>query len=184
MDTGRTLNLSTDSTTDIAPGLRMPAAAPRSGSLYTPEQRRRRDASRWTVWQGVLAPLQLLACLVSIALVSRWLATGAGGELATASVLLKTALLIIIMWTGCLWEHDVYGKYLFAPAFFWEDMVSMFVISAHVLYLFLWLTGAALTLQFQVALVAYSLYLVNAAQFLLKLRAARRSAALEDASAA
>jgi len=155
----------------------MPAESRSSQPLYTPAERARRDASRWTLWQGVLAPIQLLACLVSIVLVSRWLSTGSGGDIATASVLLKTALLLAIMITGCLWEHDVYGRYLFARAFFWEDVVSLFVIALHLVYLALWLRGAPLALQFQVALLAYSLYLVNALQFLLKLRAARRSAA-------
>jgi len=159
----------------------MPVAPRSPQPLYTPAERARRDASRWTFWQGVLAPLQLLVCLTSIVLVSRWLSTGAGGDVATASVLLKTVLLMLIMITGCLWEHDVYGRYLFAPAFFWEDVVSLFVITLHLVYLVLWVNDAPLALQFRVALAAYSLYLVNALQFLLKLRAARRSAGLAPA---
>lgn len=117
----------------------------------------------------------MVACLVSAALVWRYLGSGAGADVATASVLLKTGLLAAIMVTGCLWERDVYGQYLFAPAFFWEDVVSLFVIALHIGYLALWLGGAPLELQFKVALAAYSLYIVNAVQFLLKLRAARRS---------
>ena len=159
-------------------------AARRHTPLYTPDQRARRDASRWTWVQGVLAPLQLVACLISFALVWRFLATGVGGDAATASVLIKTALLAAIMMTGCLWERDVYGQYLFAPAFFWEDVVSLFVIALHVAYLALWIGGAPLELQFKVALAAYSLYIVNAAQFLLKLRAARRSPTGEQVSTA
>lgn len=154
-------------------------APPRRGApLYTPEQRRRRDASRWTVVQGVLAPLQLLVCLVSIGLVARYLATGHGWAVAAGSVLLKTALLYAIMITGSLWEHDVFGIYLFAPAFFWEDVVSFVVLALHTYYLAAWGLGwlgprglSAL------ALTAYATYLVNAAQFLWKLRTARRDAA-------
>ena len=54
--------------------------------LYTPEQRARRDATRWTLVQGVLAPLQFLAFDVSLALVIHFLATGQGYVAATASV--------------------------------------------------------------------------------------------------
>jgi 3-vinyl bacteriochlorophyllide hydratase len=154
------------------------APRPRGTPLYTPDQRRRRDASRWTLVQGVLAPLQLLVCLASIALVARYLATETGWALAAGSVVLKTLLLYTIMITGSLWEHDVYGQYLFAPAFFWEDVVSFVVLALHTAYLaawgFQWLAPRELAL---LALAAYATYLVNAAQFLWKLRLARRDAA-------
>ena len=90
--------------------------------LYTPEQRARRDATRWTVVQGILAPVQFLACAVSVVLVLRFLATGEGYGAATLSILLKTLLLYTIMVTGAIWEKVVFGKYLFAKAFFWEDV--------------------------------------------------------------
>jgi len=86
-------------------------------SLYTPEQKRRRDESAWTLVQGVLAPLQFLVFLVSLGLVLRYLITGEGWEWATASVVLKTLVLYLIMVTGCIWEKVVFGVYLFAPAF-------------------------------------------------------------------
>lgn len=38
--------------------------------LYTPEQRVRRDNSRWTLVQGILAPIQFLVFLVSTVLVA------------------------------------------------------------------------------------------------------------------
>jgi 3-vinyl bacteriochlorophyllide hydratase len=86
-----------------------PAAARRT-PLYTPEQRLRRDASAWTLVQGVLAPLQFLVFATSVVLVLRYLATGAGYELATGSVVLKTLLLYTIMITGCIWEKVVFGS--------------------------------------------------------------------------
>ena len=145
--------------------------------LYTPLERQRREASPWTLVQGILAPVQFLIFLVSLALVLRYLLTGAGLEAATASIVLKTLALYAIMITGSLWEKDVFGRYLFAPAFFWEDMVSMLVLALHSLYLaalaFGWLSPRGLML---LALAAYASYVVNASQFLLKLRAARRSA--------
>ena len=146
--------------------------------LYTPEERRRRDASPWTLVQGVLAPLQFLVCLISIALVWRYLATGQGELAATASIVAKTLTLYTIMVTGCIWEKDVFGVYLFAPAFFWEDMVSMAVLALHTAYLMALFTGALDTRQqMTLALVAYATYAINALQFVLKLRAARLAAA-------
>jgi len=144
-------------------------------ALYTPAQRRRRDASRWTLVQGILAPLQFLVFLVSAVLVLRFLATGEGWDIASASVVLKTLLLYTIMVTGSLWERDVFGRYLFAPAFYWEDVVSMLVLALHSAYLVALFT-AVLTPEQQMwlALAAYTTYVVNAAQFLIKLRTARR----------
>jgi 3-vinyl bacteriochlorophyllide hydratase len=145
--------------------------------LYTPEQRARRDATRWTLVQGVLAPVQFLAFAISLVLVGRFLLTGEGYGAATASILVKTALLYTIMVTGALWEKAVFGQYLLAPAFFWEDMVSFAVIALHTAYLWLLFTDAPHGLQMGTALAAYALYVVNATQFVLKLRAARLQAA-------
>jgi 3-vinyl bacteriochlorophyllide hydratase len=148
--------------------------------LYTPSQRARRDATGWTMVQGILAPVQFLAFAVSLVLVLRYMATGAGYEAATASILVKTALLYTIMVTGALWEKAVFGQYLFAPAFFWEDALSFIVIALHSLYLWGLLTGrlAPETLMI-VTLAAYAAYVVNAAQFILKLRAARLDMAVQ-----
>lgn len=147
------------------------------GPLYTKDQRRRRDASRWTLVQGVLAPLQFLVFLVSTLLVWRFLSTGDGALLATASVIVKTLLLYTIMVTGSLWERDVFGQYLFAPAFFWEDVVSFLVMALHTAYLIAVFGGFLdLRQQMYLALVAYAAYVINAAQFLYKLRLARLDA--------
>ena len=145
--------------------------------LYTPAERRRRDASRWTLVQGVLAPVQFLIFLVSLALVLRTLATGEGTAAADASVLLKTAALMAIMVTGSVWEKEVFGRWLFARPFFWEDVVSMAVIALHALYVVMLLGGYGTSDQrLLVALAGYAVYVVNAGQFLLKLRAARLQA--------
>ena len=150
--------------------------------LYTPEERVRRDRSPWTLVQGVLAPLQFLAFLVSLWLVLHFLRTGEGAQAATVSVLVKTALLYAIMVTGAIWEREVFGVWLFARSFFWEDVVSMAVIALHTAYLWAWLTGAIdLRAQMLLALIAYASYVINALQFFLKLRAARRAAAEADA---
>jgi 3-vinyl bacteriochlorophyllide hydratase len=145
--------------------------------LYTPAERRRRDASRWTLVQAVLAPVQFIIFLVSLILVLRYLTTGNGAAAADASVLLKTAALLAIMITGSIWEKDVFGRWLFARPFFWEDVVSMAVIALHGLYVTMLLGGLGTVEQrMLVALGGYAVYVINAGQFLLKLRSARLQA--------
>lgn len=154
-----------------------PLDGPRRG-LYSPAERARRDASRWTLVQGVLAPIQFLVFLVSVGLIAHFLITGEGQLAATVSVVVKTLTLYTIMITGCLWEKDVFGVYLFAPAFYWEDMVSMAVLALHTAYLVALVTDAlGAREQMLLALAAYFTYVINAGQFLLKLRAARLEAA-------
>jgi 3-vinyl bacteriochlorophyllide hydratase len=147
----------------------------RLNPLYTPEERIRRDATKWTLVQGILAPIQFLAFLVSLALVVRYLTSGEGFFLATASIIVKTLLLYAIMITGSIWEREVFGCYLFAPAFFWEDVFSFLVLALHTAYLVALFAGIGdPRQQMLLALAAYASYFVNATQFILKLRAARR----------
>jgi 3-vinyl bacteriochlorophyllide hydratase len=142
--------------------------------LYDAEQRARRDRSGWTLVQGILAPVQFLIFLISIGLIARYLVTGEGQAVATLSVVVKTLALYAIMITGAIWEKVVFGRYLFAPAFYWEDVFSMLVLALHTAYLaalaFAWLDARGLMI---LALAAYVSYAINATQFLLKLRAAR-----------
>ena len=146
----------------------------RSAPLYSPEQRRRRDATGWTLVQGILAPIQFLVFLVSATLVLHTLATGRGELAADVSVVVKTLTLYAIMVTGCLWEKAVFGRWLFAPAFYWEDVFSMAVLALHTAWLVALATGwLAPRERMLLALAAYATYAINATQFLLKLRAAR-----------
>ena len=147
---------------------------PQTRPLYSPEERVRRDASGWTVVQGVLAPVQFVVFLASVALIWRYLATGEGLALAHASIVAKTLTLYAIMITGSIWEKVVFGRYLFAPAFYWEDVFSMLVLALHTAYLVgLWAGWLDAGGLMAIAIAAYASYVVNAAQFLLKLRAAR-----------
>ncbi|MBK5962801.1 2-vinyl bacteriochlorophyllide hydratase [Thiocystis minor] len=155
-------------------------SAPRQ-ALYTPEERRRRDASPWTLVQGILAPIQFLVFMVSLYLVLRYLVTGEGEGIATVSVVVKTLVLYTIMITGAIWEKVVFGRYLFAPAFFWEDVFSMLVLALHTAYLIALATQMVdVQGQMFLALAAYATYVINAGQFLIKLRAARLDAARRD----
>ena len=148
--------------------------ASQSQSLYTPEERLRRDRSKWTLVQGILAPVQFLVFLISLYLVLRFLFTGEGEFAANASVVIKTFFLYAIMITGSIWEKEVFGRYLFAPAFYWEVVFSMLVLFLHTAYLFALGFGFLEIRQLMaLALAAYLAYVINAAQFLWKLRQAR-----------
>ena len=143
-------------------------------SLYTAAERARRDQTRWTLVQGILAPLQFFVFAVSLLLVLRTMITGEGYALAQASILLKTALLYLIMVTGACWEKVVFGRYLFAGPFFLGrrrkhggDRASQRRSSCHFLAL-------SVQAQLYLTLVAYAAYVVNAAQFLWKFRLARQ----------
>lgn len=156
-----------------------PSTAPRK-RLYTDEERARRDSTRWTLVQGLLAPAQFVAFAVSVVLVVRFLMTGDGYTAATVSIIVKTGFLYVIMVTGAIWEKVVFGQYLFAPAFFWEDVFSFAVIALHTAYLWALWTGALTPTELMfLALAAYTTYVVNAGQFLWKLRMARLDAEAE-----
>jgi 3-vinyl bacteriochlorophyllide hydratase len=160
-----------EETTQMQPGTKKGS---HSRALYTPEQRVRRDESVWTLVQGVLAPVQFFVFLASLVLVLRYLTTGDGLEAATISIIIKTLTLYTIMITGCIWEKVVFDCYLFAPAFYWEDVFSMLVLALHTTYLLALLTDALSSRQLMyLALLAYMTYVVNAGQFIWKLRLAR-----------
>ena len=143
--------------------------------LYTRAERARRDATRWTLVQGLLAPVQFLIFVVSLVLVIRFLTTGEGHSAAIGSVIVKTIALYTIMITGCIWEKVVFDCYLFAPMFYWEDVFSMLVLALHTAYLVALAFGLLDDRHLMLlALAAYATYAINATQFILKLRAARR----------
>ncbi len=142
--------------------------------LYTPEERRRRDASPWTLVQGILAPVQFAVFLMSLGFIIHFMATGRGETAATVSVVVKTLTLYTIMVTGAIWEREVFGRYLFAPAFYWEDVFSMLVLGLHTAYLVALFSGQVASRDLMLlALAAYVSYVVNATQFVMKLRMAR-----------
>lgn len=149
-------------------------ASHKGGFIYTDEQKRRRDSSPWTFVQGVLAIIQFVVFLVSVALVINYLVNKTGYTAATASIVLKTLILYVIMVTGSIWEKAVFDQYLFAPAFYWEDVVSMAVLGLHTAYLLcLFFNVLSPGSLMALALLAYAAYAINAAQFVYKLRQAR-----------
>jgi 3-vinyl bacteriochlorophyllide hydratase len=150
---------------------------PREQALYTADERKRRDASIWTIVQGILAPVQFVVFIVSVGMIARYFLTGHGLVAAQVSVVIKTLALYAIMLTGSIWEKEVFGRFLFARPFFWEDVFSILVLALHTAYLAAywggWLEPAGLL---ALALGAYVTYIINAGQFLWKFRLARLSA--------
>ena len=143
-------------------------------ALYTAEQRKKRNNTIWTSVQGILAVVQFVVFLASLTLVIRFLITGEGEAIAHISIIIKTFFLYSIMITGAIWEKVVFGQWLFAPAFYWEDIFSMLVLLLHSIYLIGFLVGwGSGQILIWIALAGYAAYVINAAQFLFKLRRAR-----------
>ena len=157
------------------------APSPRQRGLYSAEEKKRRDGTRWTLVQGILAPLQFIIFLISLGLVIRYLFSGEGYQIATWSIVIKTGVLYLIMITGSIWEKVVFGRYLFAPAFYWVDVFSMAVLALHTAYIIALFTGMLAPKALMIlALAAYATYVINAVQFILKLRAARLQSAKNE----
>ncbi|NJL96052.1 MAG: 2-vinyl bacteriochlorophyllide hydratase [Anaerolineae bacterium] len=154
-------------------------------TTYTQEQLDRRNRSKWTLVQAILAPLQFLTFLISLGLIIRYLMTGDGYTLATLSVLVKIGMLWLITFTGMIWEKEVYGQWFMAPQFFWEDALNAVALFMHNLYFVALLLGVDHAGLMTLMLVAYISYLVNFAQFFVKgLQARKARLARTDVQAA
>ena len=149
--------------------------------MYTSDQLRRREASRWTRVQIILAPIQFLAFLISFVLVIRYLVTGEGYLIATLSVWIKIFLIWVLTITGMLWEYDMFDHYFMAKEFFWEDLGNLIAIITHNLYFVaIWL-GASERVVMWVMVFAYVTYLLNAGQFVARgVRSAQQRRALKQ----
>lgn len=182
---GSVLSISTQIESEATFTIAAPLAASGNMPLYTAAQRKRRDESVWTLIQGLLAPIQFIIFGVSLFLVIRFLMTGSGEQAAEISVLVKTIALYAIMVTGSIWEKVVFDEWLFAKPFFWEDVFSMLVLALHTAYLLMLFNqwGSSHDRMY-VALAAYASYVINAGQFLYKLRMARLDARQDNLVAA
>ncbi|ARM30644.1 2-vinyl bacteriochlorophyllide hydratase [Prosthecochloris sp. HL-130-GSB] len=138
---------------------------------YTPEQLAKRNASVWTKVQAILAPIQFLVFLAGLSIT--WLyKAGIGIEefsWVTIFVILKTFILVLIFVTGAFFEKEVFDEYVFAPEFFWEDVGSAIAMVVHISYFVLFFMGLDENILIWTAFLAYLSYLVNAAQFVIRL---------------
>ncbi len=138
-------------------------------SRYSAEQIERRRQSRWTMVQIIGAPIQLLIFLISFGFVIYSLSSnGQGFEITNITILVKIATLYFMFITGMLWEKDVFGHYVFAAEFFWEDFVSALLLTTHTAYLVALLLGAPKSVLLVVVIIAYINYLFNASQYFVK----------------
>lgn len=137
-------------------------------STYTPAQLERRDKSKWTLVQAILAPIQFLAFIISFALVVRYLLTGEGYEITTISVLIKISLLWLITVTGMIWEKEIFGQWFLAPQFFWEDVGNAVAMILHNVYFLARWQGWSDQTVMALMLIAYIAYLFNCSQFVVK----------------
>ena len=138
---------------------------------YTPEQLERRNASVWTKVQGILAPIQFVMFLAGITVT--WLYQSHNGidnfAWITFFVTLKTFKLVLIFVTGGFFELEVFGQFAFVHEFFWEDFGSAIAMVVHLSYFILFFMGLDESTLIWTALLAYLSYLVNAAQFVIRL---------------
>ncbi|MBZ4219860.1 MAG: 2-vinyl bacteriochlorophyllide hydratase [Chlorobium sp.] len=138
---------------------------------YTPEQLERRNASVWTKVQGILAPIQFVMFLAGITVT--WLYQSDNGidnfAWITFFVTLKTFMLVLIFVTGGFFELEVFGQFAFVHEFFWEDFGSAIAMVVHLSYFILFFMGLDESTLIWTALLAYLSYLVNAAQFVIRL---------------
>lgn len=151
--------------------------------MYTEDQLRRRERSRWTKVQIILAPIQFVVFLISFALVLRYLATGEGYLIATISIWIKIALIWALTITGMLWEYDMFDHYFMAKEFFWEDVGNLIAIITHNLYFVAQWIGADSRTVMWVMVFAYVTYLFNAVQFVVRgINSARQRRSLRQAA--
>lgn len=138
---------------------------------YTPEQLARRNASVWTKVQAILAPIQFVIFLAGLTVTYLYKAHYLIHDFTwiTVFVTLKTFMLFLIFITGGFFEKEVFGAFAFAPEFFWEDFGSAIAMVVHVSYFILFFVGLDENTLIWTALLAYLSYLVNAAQFVIRL---------------
>lgn len=138
---------------------------------YTPEQLAKRNASKWTTSQAILAPIQFLIFLAGLTVT--WLYSQglwvADFSWVTTFVVLKTFMLVLIFVTGGFFELEVFGHFAFAKEFFWEDFGSAIAMIVHITYFILFWMGLEEHTLIRTAYLAYLSYLVNAAQFVIRL---------------
>lgn len=151
--------------------------------MYTPDQLARRERSKWTRVQIILAPIQFIAFLISFALVIRYLVTDQGYWAATISIWIKITLIWALTITGMLWEYDMFDHYFMAKEFFWEDMGNLIAIITHNAYFVAKWMGADTRTVMWVMVFAYVTYLFNAGQFVARgIRSARQRRAINQAA--
>jgi len=138
---------------------------------YTPEQLAKRNASVWTEIQILLAPVQFVIFLTGIGLNALYASNPASIDFfwISVAILFKTLFFVILFITGMFFEKDLFGKWVFSKEFFWEDVGSSVATFFHFLYFVLAWKGYPEGTLVIWATVAYSSYIINAVQYLVRI---------------
>ncbi len=138
---------------------------------YTPEQLAKRNASVWTEIQILLAPVQFVIFLTGIGLNALYASNPASIDFfwISVAILFKTLFFVILFITGMFFEKDIFGKWVFSKEFFWEDVGSSVATFFHFLYFVLAWKGYPDGTLVIWATVAYSSYIINAVQYLVRI---------------
>ncbi|NTV07643.1 MAG: 2-vinyl bacteriochlorophyllide hydratase [Chlorobium limicola] len=138
---------------------------------YTPEQLAKRNASVWTEIQILLAPVQFMIFLTGIGLNALYASNPASIDFfwISVAILFKTLFFVILFITGMFFEKDLFGKWVFSKEFFWEDVGSSVATFFHFLYFVLAWKGYPDGTLVIWATVAYSSYIINAVQYLVRI---------------
>jgi len=138
---------------------------------YTPEQLAKRNASVWTEIQILLAPVQFVIFLTGIGLNAIYASNPASIDFfwVSVAILFKTLFFVILFITGMFFEKDLFGKWVFSKEFFWEDVGSSVATFFHFLYFVLAWKGYPDATLVIWATVAYSSYIINAVQYLVRI---------------
>ena len=138
---------------------------------YTPEQLAKRNASVWTEIQILLAPVQFVIFLTGIGLNALYASNPDSIDFfwISVAILFKTLFFVILFITGMFFEKDIFGKWVFSKEFFWEDVGSSVATFFHFLYFVLAWKGYPDGTLVIWATVAYSSYIINAVQYLVRI---------------
>jgi 3-vinyl bacteriochlorophyllide hydratase len=135
----------------------------------TPEQRERKRKSVWTIAHLPFALGQLMAFFVSVVFLIGFFRGTATFEALHTSVLVKIGLMAGALITGSLWEHDVYGKWWFAPEFFLEDLMTFNVVLLQGAYLYyMYVVHAPIGTLTGLLVAGYTVYLINVVQYIVR----------------
>lgn len=143
---------------------------------YTPEQLRIRNRSVWTKVQIILAPIQFVVFLVGLILTYlHYVGVIENFQIVTYAIAVKTLFFIVLFVTGAFFEKEVFGKWVFSPEFFWEDVGSSIAMAIHFLYFFLAIMNFSYETLIWCAFAAYLSYVLNAIQYLVRIWLEKRN---------
>lgn len=143
---------------------------------YTPEQLRMRNRSVWTKVQIFLAPIQFVVFIVGFILTYLYYVGEIQNfDVVTYAIVVKTIFIVVLFVTGAFFEKEIFGKWVYAPEFFWEDVGSTIAVAVHFLYFILAAFQFSKEALIWCAFAAYFSYVVNAAQYLIRLWLEKRN---------